>query len=126
MIKAEVNYATDIELPDKIDFSKLNRIIDDNVEKIATFIRDDAKATTAFTDKTGKLRKSIRIRKSKFEDGGYIVQSKAPHAHLVELGHDLIKNGKKIGRVKEHPFLRPAKEKAIKQVIKVFQQGEKL
>lgn len=30
------------------------------------------------------------------------------HAHLVEDGHDLVRNGKKIGRVPAYPFMRPA------------------
>ncbi len=61
--------------------------IDQNLEETAQFVEREARISAAFRDKTGKLRKAIKLKKSKFEDGGWIVVARAPHAHLVEFGH---------------------------------------
>ena len=90
---------------------ELAKFINQNAETIARQIAIDAKTTTAFKDKTGTLRKSIRARKSKFEDGGWIVVAGSPHAHLVEYGH---KNAP------AHPFLRPALDKNIAEAKRLF------
>ena len=98
-----------------IDTSKfeleLAKFINENSESIAKSIEADARNTTAFKDKTGKLRKSIRARKSRFEDGGWIVQARAPHAHLVEYGTQ---------NMAAKPFLRPALEKNINRAKQLF------
>lgn len=57
------------------------------------------KRTKALTPvKTKKLRNSWRLKKVKLYKGGTVrvvrVQSNAPHAHLVEYGHDLYRGGK--------------------------------
>lgn len=48
--------------------------------------------------KTKKLRNSWRLKKVKLYKGGTVrvvrIQSTAPHAHLVELGHELVSGGK--------------------------------
>ena len=83
---------------------KLADHINENAEQIARQIATDARATTAFKDYKGtsresswskktwgenarRLRRSIKAKKSKYEDGGWIVQATAPHAHLIEYGH---------------------------------------
>jgi hypothetical protein len=105
---------------------KLARFINENAEQIAKQIATDARATTEFQDYKGtaresewskktwgsnarKLRRSIRAKESKFEDGGWIVQATAPHAHLIEYGHDIVtKDGRKVGRAQPRSFLRKA------------------
>ena len=82
----------------------------------------EARRTAAFVDKTGKLRNCIKMEPSKFEDGGYIVTARSPHAHLVEFGHLLVKKTKGgivkvIGHVPAHPFLRPALDNAKRKII---------
>lgn len=69
-----------------------------------------AKATTS-------LRGSIKAFPSKYTDGGWIVGAWAPHAHLVEFGHDQIdwRSGRKVGEVQARPFLRPAAEKVFRR-----------
>lgn len=95
--------------------------IDQNLEETAKYVESEAKITSAFQDKTGKLRKTIKIKKSKYEDGGYIVMARAPHAHLVEFGHVLIAWGRVTGkRVPPHPYLRPALEKGIRFAVGKF------
>lgn len=48
--------------------------------------------------KTRKLRNSWRLKKVKLYKSGTVrvvrVQSTAPHAHLVELGHEIVRGGK--------------------------------
>lgn len=98
--------------------------IDVILKDIAVHVRDEAKRTSAFADKTGNLRKSIGMRKSKFIDGGYIVKASGRnrlegaegargfHAWLVEFGHVKVLWGKRTGgRVPPRPFMRPALEK---------------
>jgi HK97 gp10 family phage protein len=66
--------------------------------------------------KTGNLKKAIKAKRGKKDYSVKTYRSvftatdfhKAPHDHLVEFGHDLVRNGKKVGQVKEHPFFRPA------------------
>ena len=94
--------------------------IDKFLNKVALYIAKDARNTSAFIDRTGNLRKSIRKKKSKFEDGGYIVvasgknttDSKGWHAHLIEFGHRKFIHGKDTGEfVPPNPFMRPAVQK---------------
>jgi len=119
----------DIALGDILD------AVDQNLEAVAELVYQEAKTTTAFRDKTGNLRRAIRLRKSKYQDRGYIVIATGRnkeeggagyHAHLVEFGHVMLawgrvtkKNG---GRVDKHPFMRPAKEKGIRKAIELFKQ----
>jgi HK97 gp10 family phage protein len=119
----------------KFDLSKfemeLAAHINENAEVIAKQIARDARASTAFQDYKGtaresnwskktwgpnarKLRKSIRAKRSKFDDGGWIVQATAPHAHLIEYGH----GGP--SPAPPHPFLRPALEKNITEARRQF------
>ena len=95
--------------------------IDQNLEETAQFVEREAQISAAFQDKTGKLRKKIKLKKSKFEDGGWIVEARAPHAHLVEFGHVKFLWGKPTSeRVQPHPFLRPALEKGIRYAVGKF------
>lgn len=57
------------------------------------------KRTKALTPvRTKKLRNSWRLKKVKLYKGGKVrvvrIQSAAPHAHLIELGHEIIRGGK--------------------------------
>ena len=100
--------------------------IDQNLEETAQFVEREAQISAAFQDKTGKLRKKIKLKKSKFEDGGWIVEARAPHAHLVEFGHVKFLWGKPTSeRVPPHPFLRPALEKGIRYAVGKFKGGGK-
>ena len=100
---------------------EIQKIIDANCSEVADLVTKVAQTTSAFSDKTGTLRGSIRKKKSKFENGGYVVESKAPHAHLIEYGHVKIAWGHVTGgRVPAHPFMRPAKEQGIRLAVSLF------
>lgn len=101
--------------------------VDRVLEAIAGRVADEARASTLFKD-TNKtidvyhskkyeakrtkphkhLRTSIRPKKSRYD--GWIVQAGVPHAHLVEYGHYIVRNGDLIGHAAPHPFLRKAKD----------------
>ena len=87
---------------------------DDIVKAVADELLKETRknARSAFQDKSGKLRKSIRKKKSKFGDATMIVQASMPHAHLVERGHKVKvrKDGRVLGHASAHPFLGPAAE----------------
>ena len=102
-------------------YQEIMDAVDKNLEETAAYVERDAQTTLLFKDKTGLLRKKIKLKKSKFEDGGWIVQAKAPHAHLVEFGHVKFLWGRPTAeRVPPHPFLRRALEKGIRFAVGKF------
>ena len=95
--------------------------VDADLSGIADYVEAEAKTTARFADKTGNLRKTIKKRKSKFPEGGYIVVATAPHAHLVEFGHASWVKGVYVkDHVKPRKFLRKAKEKGWREAIRRF------
>ena len=100
-VKVEIN-SKDFEL-------ELAAFINDNAMEIAKQIAVDAKATVRV--KTGKLRKSIKAKKSKFEDGGAIVVASAPHAWIIEHGRQ---------NAPAFAFLGPALDKNIALARQMF------
>ena len=98
--------------------------VDADLSGIADYVEAEAKTTARFADKTGNLRKTIKKRKSKFPEGGYIVVATAPHAHLVEFGHAMWVDGVYVkDHVKPRRFLRQAKEKGWREAIRRFRGG---
>lgn len=107
----------------------LDPLVDEVLKNIAEEIADKARSSNAFKDSNKSvdvkrrldfwpderyrhrhLRASIKVRESKFPQGGWLVKAERPHAHLVEYGHYLVTpSGETIGFVPAHPFLRPAK-----------------
>ena len=120
-------------------FSAIAADVDAGLSEVASVVLDEAKASSDFIDRTGNLRKSIRKRKSRFENGGYIVfargannkdseseSSKGYHAHLVEFGHVLVAWGRVTGkRVLPHPFLRNARTKGFQRAMEIFRSGKR-
>ena len=88
---------------------QLSEFINENAETIAKQIAADAKASVNVV--TGNLKKSIRAKKSKFDDGGWIVQATAPHAFIIEYGRKA---------APAYPYLRPALEKNIAAARAMF------
>lgn len=124
MMSAHVR-VTDLDGLDA-SLSEIMDAIDQNLEATAQFVEQEARVSAAFQDKTEKLRKSIKLKKSKFEDGGWIVVARAPHAHLVEFGHAKWLWGRPTsGRVPPKPYLRPALEKGIRYAVGKFKGGGK-
>lgn len=117
MLSADVN--CDMTGFDRID-DELRQYINANLEGIAHEVKDRAKAN--IKNRTGRLRRSVRVRETK--DGEFRVVASAPHAHLVEFGHvQENKKGKIIGHVPPHPFLRPARDEVINELLRSGGKG---
>jgi hypothetical protein len=76
-------------------------------KKLAGEVAADARKTAQFIDKTGNLRKSIKMRKGKYS--GYLAKATAPHAHLIEYGH----RNKDGSITPPRPFMRTARDKVL-------------
>lgn len=110
-------------------------VIDQFLSKVADAIRDEAKTTADFIDRTGNLRKSIGKRKSRFPRGGYIVKAsgrnraegatgaKGFHAWLVEFGHVKVLWGKRTSEmVRPHPFMSNAVKRGKRFALQEIQR----
>lgn len=122
----------------QFDFAEIDKKIaehiNDNAEQIAKQIARDAKAS--INEVTGNLSKGIRAVKSRYEDGGWIVVSRAPHSHLVEFGTSEVRQspegkvlydpktktffGRVVGPMPAKPFLRPALDRNIAAAKALF------
>lgn len=104
--------AHDAAIPIEAITAEVAAWADDIVKAVADELLNEARknARSAFQDKSGKLRKSIGKKKSKFGETMMIVQASMPHAHLVERGHNvkIKKDGRVLGHAPAHPFLGPA------------------
>jgi HK97 gp10 family phage protein len=132
LVRAEV----EVRFPENVDFTALNSRIESHIDRIALDVAHEARSSTAFKDRTGNLRKSIKVLRRKDADGetAHIVAATSPHSHLVEFGTqgprkatkskkmplDGIYDGKGrlmfaevVGPMPASPFLRPALEKVI-------------
>ena len=87
-------------------------------EATARLIATDARASGLFHDRTGALRRSIRVADSRFKDGGKLVMAggrgpwgDAWYAPKVELGWK---------GASARPFMRTAKERARGRMRRIF------
>lgn len=56
--------------------------------------------------------------KSKKLDDGYVVYSEMPGlTHLLENGHDVVKNGVKVGRARANPHIKPVEQDGNKLFV---------
>lgn len=116
-----------VELDGFDDFlADLQNRLDSGLEEVADEVVEEAKRSTAFRDRTGKLRNTIR----KYHDslGVWYVRAggtaKVKHAHLVEFSHAIVtRDGRTLGQVMGHPFLRPAAEKVVGQAVDIVAKG---
>ena len=136
-----------IDLGD-IDAGQFAGYLEGHIEELAKEVKAEAKASTAFTDRTGTLRKSIRIQTMRDADGEKIVVvgAFAPHAHLVEFGTQAPRRSDReggkmfldgvysrkgrgvfvdeVGPMPARPFLRPALEKVLMRAASTVSKGE--
>lgn len=122
LLKASAQVSSDLDAEFAAALMSIVGDVDKVLENAANEVSFEARRTSAFRDKTGRLRGKIEMKKSKFEGGGYIVTARAPHAHLVEFGHlQVVKNKqglvKVVGHVSAKPFLRPALDSVRARLI---------
>ena len=123
------------EWRDKELIEKVKNITDEVAREGAEKVMKDAKNILMKNAKhpTGELASRIKMKVSKFKDGGYIVQAQGPgdynkfYATFVELGTKFGKRfGKKFPRVIEKlPYLRPALAKNKRWLTREFKERMK-
>ena len=93
---------------DKEVMKKIDKEVAKDAEKAARLVLRSARHTTLFKDRKGTLRKSMRVIKSKFKGGGFLVVAggrgfwgDAWYAAKVHLGY----RPKGGGHVSPRPFL---------------------
>jgi len=108
---------------------QIRKVIDENCEAVAYIVFNEAKTTAAFIDRSGTLRRSIKMYKSSEAlGGGYIIEARGKkgdgswyQAASIEYGHVKMLWGHPTGeRVSARPFMRPAAEKGIRRAVEVF------
>lgn len=84
--------------------------VDDAAEEVAKEAVEELKRTSPVGSGTwkGHYAKKWSVKK----DGGkYVIHNKKYQlTHLLEKGHDVIVNGKVVGRVKAQPHIKPVEE----------------
>lgn len=90
-MKTYAQGAAHVDLPMELILGDLAVYADQIADELSKEILKRAKANADFVDRSGKLRKSGKRRKSKFNTDERIVGFTAPHAHLVEHGHLMLK-----------------------------------
>jgi HK97 gp10 family phage protein len=104
------------DLLQKLDqiVDKVDGVIDNALNDVGDNLLNKMKSTSAFSDKTGKLRRSIK--KSEIIGEGtsknIYVGANSPHAHLVEFG---------TSKMSAKPFIEPAYLQTKKENEKIIE-----
>lgn len=111
-----IRASVEITLPAVVDLSEIEEALRSNLEEIAHRVAD--KARQKVRRRTGKLARTIKVITLPHGFRVKAGSNKVRTAHLIEFGHDMVtKDGRTVGRVPAYPFLRPAKEEVINDVI---------
>lgn len=110
-----------IDWNDKALIGIVEGIAEKVAEEAAGWVQKDARMLLKMKAKhpTGKLASEIEIKKSKYPDGGWIVQAQGPanfskyYASFVELG---------TYKDEALPFLRPALHKNKSRILRRFRE----
>lgn len=86
---------------------------DQAAKKVANKVARNLRSTSP--SRSGEYRKGWKVRKQ--DHGEYVVfnDSKPGLTHLLEHGHDVVRNGMKIGRAPAHPHIQQAEQDGIKE-----------
>ncbi|OIO01102.1 MAG: hypothetical protein AUJ49_08470 [Desulfovibrionaceae bacterium CG1_02_65_16] len=127
LIKTSASVSPDLDSAFAAALQTITGDVDAVLYETAMEVGFEARRSSEFQDKTGKLRGKIKLKRSRYENGGWIVTARSPHAHLVEFGHLLVLKNRKTGLVKvvghvpAHPFMRPALDSARSRLIAKLQ-----
>jgi len=102
-------------LPEKIQANVIRYAFNQAAKRVA----ERAQATTAFKDRTGRLRNSIRVKQRRMRNGmvGSDVVAETPYAHLIEFGR-LQKTATGFKQLPRREFLKPALEETREETIR--------
>lgn len=88
----------------------LDKIMKDVANEAANMLKADAPVDS------GKYKKGFKVD---HEKGRYIIKNKQYQlTHLLEKGHDVVVNGKKVGHAKAYPHWKKADEYVEEQMTK--------
>lgn len=78
---------------------------------------------------TGRLLSSVKVSKGKRRGRLFATafaamdRKKAPHSHLVEYGHQVVRNGQVVGHAAPRPFFRAAVDQTRAEVGRIVNEG---
>lgn len=105
----------------KAEIGLVNDKVREIARKVAKETVQDLKSSAP--SRTGKYRQSFGVTESKY--GTPVVHSKKHYrlTHLLEFGHDIIKNGVRVGRTKGVNHWANAEEKGIREFEKRIKEA---
>lgn len=85
-----------------------------SAKKVAAKVARTLRASSP-SGRSGKYRKGWKSKK--LDHGEYVVYNESAPGltHLLENGHDVIRNGMKVGRASAHPHIQQAEQDGIKE-----------
>jgi HK97 gp10 family phage protein len=117
---ADIELAGMSDLIDQLDLmvSNSKQVIDETLKAAAEPILADAQQTTAFIDRSGRLRKSLSISQTIIKKGQTYVlagslKKSIYYARLVEYGHS---------NAHAHPFMAPAFERHKEEAYQIIKK----
>lgn len=103
--------------------SDVNMVIQSVVETTARDAAQKLRATSPRAPGGGEYAKSWAVKK---ERGRAVVYSRPPHyrlTHLLENGHDIVRDGKKIGHVDPQVHIKPVEEWTQEEIQKRLEEA---
>lgn len=91
--------------------------VNSTVDQVMRSAANEAKRelTSLSPASTGKYAKSWAVKR---RNATYTVYNKQPGlTHLLENGHDVVVNGKKVGRAPAHPHIAPVEEMIERKIL---------
>jgi hypothetical protein len=110
---------------------EVRQCVNPGLRAVAAEVATRARNTAAFVDKTGNLRRSIRVEDPGPESPFVLVkagdyahsgagETYAPHAHLIEYGHAKVTpGGRVVGFTPARPFMGPAAEEVLQRADEI-------
>lgn len=103
--------------------SDVNMTIQSVIDTTARDAAQKLRATSPKAPGGGDYAKSWAVKK---ERGRAVVYSRAPHyrlTHLLENGHDVVRNGKKVGHVNPQVHIKPVEEWTQEEIQKRLEEA---
>lgn len=94
------------------EFKKTGIVLNEEIDKASGFLVNRLKTTAPKGHRRSHYADKWTSEKI---ENGRIVYVKAPDyrlSHLLEYGHDIVKNGKRVGRASAKPFIGKAEKEA--------------